>query len=324
MKVLYLAGSGQHSHDYGAAFLFDGLVEVLGYENVIDWPPNPTFHLSSPGARDDCDLDSDLCYPTRNAFKHLWGFDLCIVAVTDPRVAGIYASLDAHIPIVAVDFSDEVRNRRTEYEACMGRPLAAYFKRELPVGADWGVSLPLMYPASRVPALDWDTKRGLCYYATYHGGGSAGQPRIAMAEALGAKRCESGNFAGDGILLTKGQAKGTRPSPEEYHRRMTTALVGIHFNCAQNWDSNRFWENFAFGLAQVAEKPRIHIPNAPEDGKHCVYVEKPDDVPGEVRALLNDPDRAREMAVAGHEHFLNHHSSRARARYVLDTIRRMA
>ena len=340
MNVVYLMGGGDHDHDYGLAGLFDGLVEVLGYDAVHDLPENPTMHLSSYAARDHCGLDSDRCYESRlstSYYGNYWQLrerltgapsdTIIVLGKPDAESRQVIEASDKangkRFPIIAVDYSDQVADRRAEYEQCAGRPLAAYFKRELPIGADWGYPLPLSYPASRVGTLDFEAKNGLAYYATTHGGGAPGKPRIAIAEALGAM-WHGSELIGPGIHLTAGQEKGTRLSPEELHERMRVALVGISWNGAVNVDCNRTWENFAFGLAQVAEYPRIQIPNVPEHGKHCLYAKSPDEVPGYVSVLLDNTAYAREMAKAGHEHFLKWHCSRARAEYLLDIVSKVA
>ena len=340
MNVLYLSGSGEHRHDYGAAFLFDGLVEVLGFDNVRDFPENPTYHLSGPHSRDSCELDADLFYPTRGSSSFSNKFELrerlmgmpdetvAVIAVSFPldahiaqEISDICAVLHPSIPIMAVDYSDIVKNMRQHYELLAGRPLAAYFKRELPHGADWGYPLPLSYPASRVGALDFEAKKPIVmYHATDHGGGLPGIPRRLIVSQL----CRDLDDDQLDVALYPGQEKGSRPSPEEYNERKRRALVGVSWNGAINWDCSRFWNNFAFGVAQVAEYPRIQIPHMPEHGEHCIYVRNPEDVVAPVQVLVDNPAYAREMAKAGHEYFLKWHCSRARAEYLLDIVKKVA
>jgi spore maturation protein CgeB len=98
---------------------------------------------------------------------------------------------------------------------------------------------------------------------------------------------------------------------------MEVATVGISWNGAKNWDNNRFWENLAAGLAQVAERPRIQIPHEPVDGEEVVYVDRPEEVAPAVLKLVCDPDRAMRMQAGAYARFLRHHSSEARARYLM-------
>lgn len=325
MKVLYLAGSNWHSHDYGNAFLFDGLIEVLSYSNVIDWPENPTFHLRDATERDACGLDSDLFYPEREvratttaAFQGTNAATLIVLAVAD-RNGNAACKAMPHVPVVAVDYSDQVVSRRAEYEACAGRPLAAYFKRELslvPPVSDDAYSLPLCYPASRVPKQFPDKTHTIVYHATNHRAAGPGLPRMHIVDKL----CELLEPEQLDVGLYVGQEKGTRPTPEELHDKMARGLIGISWNGwphVAQWDSNRFHENFAFGLAQVAERPRIQLPELPVDGRDCLFADTPDQVVKLVVDLARDEARARTIAAAGHAWFMKHDTSRARAMYLL-------
>lgn len=320
MKILYLAGSGQHSHDYGNAYLFDGLVEVLGYDSVIDWPVNPTFHLLDASERDECALDSDLFYGPRTYTE--WNFDLIVLATCDSFA---FTACNGHksVPVVAVDYSDQVADRRAEYEACASRRITAYFKRELPAAGENCYPLPMCYPASRVPRQSPDKAHTVVYHATNHAASGPGLPRMQIVNQL--RNLLHADQLDMGLYV--GQEKGTRPTPEELHERMARSLISFSWNGwphVVQWDCNRFWENFAFGLAQVAEMPRIQIPNAPVDEKHCLYATTPEEVVDMVWLLSRDEKWAHELAAAGHAHFMQHHTSAARARYLLDIVSKVA
>lgn len=306
-RVLYMAGSGLHAHSYGDAFLFDGLKQIPGIE-VINYPVNPTFFLGSPEDRDDCDLDSDLFYrPNPFSFNHA---DPDVLIMTVPQ----RVVLSDHVVRVGVDMSDSLGNTRGAYAEAMGR-CDFYFKRELPAGESWAYPLPLTYPLNRSTFKEQRSKF-LFYHATNHGGGGPGIPRMKIKHdlelILPPDRIS--------VHLTPGQGKGHRLSPEAYHELMVDAWVGISWNGAANWDCNRFWENFAFGLLQVAEHPRIEIPNPPISGVHCIYVDSPDKVKDVVIELYKNPEATRHLARLGHEFFKENHSSVARATYLLKQI----
>lgn len=335
MKVAYLVSDGEHSHCYGSDFLFVGLVNNLGFGSVLDWPEKPPLHCSvverthfDVPLRDTCQIASDSAFPRRGTTPYdLLDADVAIIALPPyapdaGRIAELCRGLPRSMPIAALDASDRVENCAGWYSEIAGRSLAGYFKREYPIGASWPgtFACPLSYPASRVGELEWGAKRGVFYHATDHGGGAPGVPRQAIQRSLlgiiAANRAVV-DVAFD-ISLTPSQEN--RLSPEEYHACMAQALVGISYNGAVNWDCNRFWENLAYGLCQVAERPTIQIPNPPLDGVHCYYVGTPDEAAQLVWALLNDEERAGRIARAGHAHFLRHHSSEARARYVLGML----
>lgn len=319
MKVLFLAGDSEHAHDYGLAYLFDGLCEVLGFDNVIDYPENPTFHLASPEDRDECALDSDLFYPRRSiAFEEAaLGVDLIIVGVANVTAwRACHHPLLANTPVIAVDMSDQVRDQRAQFEEAIGKKVAAYCKREIPIGENWGFALPLSYPASRVPDPMPSKKQVVHYHATAHGFDGPGIPRMEIIAALRSLVPETMLDVG----LYRGQAKGTRPSPEEYNAAKAQSLVGISWNGwphVTQYDNNRLWSNFAFGLAQVIEKPRIILPMFPLDGTHCLYAKTPREAARLAADLVLDPERAKTIGEAGRQHFLKHHSSAARATRLL-------
>lgn len=347
MKVAYLVSGTPCAHCYGSDNLLSGLFTELGTANVYDWPEKDNVHLPSIAARDACAISSDACWPRkRHGFDAVAACDVAIIA-THPdapdatAIAAACSRLPRSMPIAAIDASDRVENHRNFYEAVAGRPLAAYFKREYPIGETWAktYACPLSYPASRVGELP--EKSLIAFYvATNHGGGAPGVPRTAIVSDLAAKATEAkwqvryqaespqiliANAAADTsprpvIVAQLHLSQENRPTPEQYHARMAEALIGISWNGADNWDCLRHWENFAYGLCQVAETPRIQIPNVPQDGAHCFYVNTPDAVAPLVWALLHDEDTARRVARDGRAHFLKHHSSEARARYVLKTL----
>ena len=117
------------------------------------------------------------------------------------------------------------------------------------------------------------------------------------------------------MLLTPSQEN--RLTPEAYHARMAEALIGVSWNGAVNFDSNRFAESFAHGLCLVSETPRIQMPHPYENMKHAIFVKHPEQVAPMVRVLLDDPAAAVRIAVTGHQHFLTYHCAAARARYIL-------
>lgn len=173
----------------------------------------------------------------------------------------------------------------------------------------------MCYPTERCTVVPSESRRGVFYHATDHGGGAPGIPRRKIVADI------LRDIPDADVQLYPGQAKGTRPSPEDYHKRMAQSLIGVSWNGAVNWDNNRFWENFAYGLAQVAERPRIQIPHEPIHGIDCLYVDTPEEVAPAVLWLHKNPEAALRIARNGHAHFLRRHSSEMRARYVLDAIR---
>lgn len=331
MKVLFLASAAECSHDYAADFLLAGFIGSFGIDNVFDYPEKSNVHLADLSQRDHCMIDSDQTLPYRHYGLRDVAPDVDLVVlgyqpfIPVPDVDNVRRALalaPVGVPIAAIDGSDHLDDLRHLYEAHTGRQDLLYFKREYPLDADYGprcFPLPLSYPRSRVPK-EWPKREDrLCYHASSHGGavdGNPGLPRIAIVDLLRKMVSSTGL---DVELYPGSEGPGRRMRPEQYHERLMRSSVGLSWNGARNWDSNRFWENFAFGVAQVAERPRIQIPDAPIDGEHCLYADTPTEAAFLVRDLLDgDPVRVERMMRAGHEHFLAHHSSEARARYVVE------
>ena len=335
MKILFLTTAAPCGHDYAADFLLAGFVNnAVGRDEVYDYPEKPNVHLSDLSKRDRCMIDSDQALPyrrhsledaARNADLVVLGYQPFIPGVDVENVRRALSLAPAGVPVAAIDGSDHLDDLSHLYQAHCGRGDIAYFKREYPIGADYGprcFPLPLSYPRSRVPK-EWPSRQHrLCYHASSHGGAvdsNPALPRITIVDLL--RRLVSSDKL-DVDLYPGSEGPGRRMRPEQYHERLMRSSVGLSWNGASNWDSNRFWENFAFGVAQVAERPRIQIPNAPVDGEHCLYADSPHEAAFLVRDLLDgDPVRVERMRLAGHHHFQWFHASEARAAYVVEMMK---
>ena len=352
MKVLYLPTWNRHSHDLSSDHLLTGLYAVLGYDNVVAFPEGDSMHALRTDTNKitgktydisdepcetcrQCAYDSDFRHPRKNLSD-----DALIAAVRECNVAiiatqpgdgtmnGLYQFLRDHWPlnkpVVAVDGSDTFGGDSSFYRSLAGRPLAAFFKRELPLGDQSAIPFPLMYPASRVPKQFPPKRHRVFYHASSHGGTGPGLPRTQIERDL-RRRFPHGPHGEPPFALEVQLYKDRNENikPDEYHRRMAESLVGISWNgfpYVQQFDSNRLWENFAFGLAQVSERPRIRIPKEPVDGVHCLYVDTVDEVGPAVEQLMREPEKAAMIAQQGHTWFMQHHTAEARAAYLLNIV----
>lgn len=329
MKVLVLVNGAKCAHDYGSAYIIDGLRTVCGADNVFDFPQPPCLHLKPGEPRDGCNIDSDAWWPMKslNTLSDvLAGVDVVLIGF-GPGVDAMSAYTAGNIcnkalptvPVGVLDMSDQVVDLRGWYAQFLKRPFV-YFKRELPLGANWGHPCPLTYPSWKaweyLGSKEWADKTNkltVFYHATDHGGGPPGVPRRQIVDAL-RRMAQPPSLD---VMLTPSQEN--RLSPEAYHERMASALIGIAWNGAPNWDNNRAWENFAFGLCQVMERPRIQIPHPPVHLEHACLVDSPAEVAPMVRMLLSE-GTALDVAQEGHAWFLAHHAADRRAQYILDTI----
>ena len=331
MNILYLVTDHPHPHDYGADHLYLGLVALQGADQVWDWPPKPTLHLETRDRRDACQMDCDQAVPLRaNAAEDVASLaqraDLVIIALhANEENAALLAQALPHVPpgtpVVAYDASDTVANLREWYTGVALRPLAVYAKREVPLGmADaWGaLPLPLCYPhRAEHDTLPRKVPRVVYHAAehTYKGRvGPPGVPRATIVQGLRTLLPASHLDVG----LYSGQRE--RPLPEDYHAKLARALVGVSWNGAPNWDCNRFWESFAYGLCLIAERPRIELPFAPAHLQHCFYVDAPEQVATVAKMLLHNVGWALRLASQGHDWWKLHHTPTARAQRLLDAV----
>lgn len=330
MKVLFCSTARPHGHDYAAGFLFDGFATVC---DTVLWPRTPYLVLPEdpkrsgsrypdPSTRDACHLDCDQAWPESivGSDDAVFGdlaagnFDLIVgttSAIESYRAARNRNAHDA--PCALIDGSDSGQRRDDGAGGVL-------FKRELPIGATWAHPCPLTYPLRRVVLTDSQPRSGVVYCTSVHGG-QAGA-RCTIAEGLESTE--------DAFVATDDD-RARRPSLEALHERLGRGLVGIHWNplvpvsslrqeTDSGWDGNRLHENLAFGVAVVSLRPFIQIPEpAFVHGEHLIYVDSPEEAIAEAKWLLSDPWTALDIARKGQLHFMQHHSSVARARYVAKT-----
>lgn len=324
MKVLFTFGASACSHDYLNGFLFSGFKSIFGLgDAVVESPPAHWLHLASEEDRDACELDCDMFYLTAG---ELFGravdrfrnrdFDLVVAkfsAFEDGTLQKIVGDNEHGVPLALCYGLDEVRPVMPEIRERLPKG-TVFFQREVPIGAmpreDWGIPLPFCYPAGRAVAPSAD-RRGAIYWTTTHDGTATMRNDIV---------CDLVRGGLTNVLATPKQQP--RPLPEAYHKILAKHLVGVHWSPPRTgldhgYFSNRLFENAAYGLVQVAQRPFVEFPNAFEDGKHIVYVDEPAQVASAVAKLLAEPERALEMAQTSFEHFKTFHSARARAEYLL-------
>lgn len=331
MRVLMAMPDAVHGHNYLGDYLVAGFRALLGPHNVYDIPEAPWLHLDSIEARDECVLDCDATWPrhyvtTAQAHDHLrsgW-FDLIVVTDAFTSLAALAVHNVRHVPVVFVDGDDRAKNHLQEANNAAQNESVEYFKRELPLDAMWAYPCPMTYPEEKVRVVTADNRDGrearLVYHTVAYGPGA---PRDRIVASLADQPWAD--------VSANRLERWERLTPEAVHDRMAKALVSCHWNPPfdpvtdhagqSGWDANRFWENCAMGVVTIAQRPFIRFPAGTEftDGENVVWVDRPEDVAPAAQALIDDPDRARAMAVAAQRWFLDHHCARERAKYILRT-----
>lgn len=330
MRILFVTQRSLCGHNYAHCALYSGLrslqrsgflCEVGCYPIVAPWlhlqphPLYPNTGLPAEGARDHCQIDTDAAWPQPDGLSDKP--DLILGSTHALRELGEAASW-SDVPIAVVDGDDVGLNQSAAItDTLRGKPFH-YFKRELPAGATWAAPLPFSYPGTRVPAYEAPgatREPAVAYYASH--GNHAATARIEIVDRLRA-------LCGDRAWVGLDDDKVKRPTPERTHALMARATVGVHWNpygasapWTHGWDGHRFWESVAHGLAVVALRPWIEIPEPFVDGEEVVYVDSPAQLATEAARLVEDPDRARRMGRAAQAKLLRHHTAESRVLWIM-------
>src|SRR5574340_1528594 len=103
MKILYLVADGEHAHSYGDDFLLEGFYNILGFDNIFDFPEKACVHLPSIEARDDCQISSDSVHPRKEyRIEDVASTcDLAVMTAPDPRLFYACSLIPSSVPVVA-------------------------------------------------------------------------------------------------------------------------------------------------------------------------------------------------------------------------------
>ncbi len=313
LRVLYVIHT---ESDYGSDVLFAGLRSLLGGENVVDFPWKPPLHGLPPNDHVHYPCTFDLpgeALPADQVAAELRAgrFDAVLVSDTlgaldaaelGPVLAGV-----GETPVFVVDMWDQCGDYRDDICAHFGiGRTAGQFKREMLAGVPYSagtVALPFAYDLGHVPGdVAFDGREGLFW---------AGQVQYGARRATLEYLREHW-----GVDLAK------RFTQEEYACELLRRLVGLCL-FGNGFDTVRYWELPAHGCMLLAERPPIGIPYDFEDGKHALFFDDLPELEERLRYCRAHPEAARDIAEAGHRHFLQHHTGEARARHLLGWMEQM-
>lgn len=321
MKVLFI---DHPEADYLAAILFLGLCEVLGADNVVDWPRKKSYHGEShvytlpPGYWNSgapgftapfawFPAQAGREWPDDEVQARIGEFDLVILA--SPRQYNRDAlrdlvrrvGRDALRKLVFLDGEDDVRVHWDPIRAFRPEIL---FKRELTRRAEDERPVPLRLepfpfatplPPSAAKPKDID----IAFL-----GGATWPGRAAAHDAL------SGAFGSRYV-------GGFQPY-EAYLDIMARARIGVSVR-GHGMDTYRYWEIPSFeGTMLLADRlPLLRGPYAMQEGVHMAYFDGPEDLVRVASEYLGDEPRRAAVAHEGNLHLRNHHTPSARARQLL-------
>ena len=309
-RVLCLLPRRAH---YGLDVLYEGLCDVLGDANVVDFPRKPTLH----GIRDP-ELAHYPCQIDRGAppvaFEDLLEqvragrFDLIFQGILDAhewttQAGELLRAAAGQTPIVLTDALDEMDDFREVSAAISGvSDFLACLKRERIQGFDYGpevIPFPFAYPDRLVP--------GETTVAT----SERDIPLFWAGREHGLRR-----RALDHVRRITGLSLDASYPPDQYKHCLLRARAGLNLAGA-GFDTVRYWEIPAHGALLISETLPIEIPHNFRHGIDAFFFRTPAEL-AEIWAWCTaHPDDAREMAMAGYARLTAHHTARARARQVL-------
>ncbi len=301
--------------DYGADVLFDGLADILGDNNVVDFPWKGTLHGEEPATQQH--------YPCM--FQRP-GLRLAFEDVLEQMAAGRFDGVlyCAHTnawhgedlkaltaaspttPIYLVDQSDSPVNHREAMAAHVGASSdAPYFKREMLQAVDYGPNafpLPFAYPSGRLKPMEPD--RGIPLFWAGH--------RQFGLRRLYLEHIES--------LL--GRPLDQQLTQADYAEQLANARIGLNF-FGFGYDTVRYWELPAHGCMLLSERLPIRVPNNFVLGESAVFFDDLEELERRLVYYLERPEESAHIAQAGRVHLEQHHTGVARAKQFLARIQRL-
>ncbi len=310
LKVLFLLHA---QSDYGSDVLYDGLCRVLGSENVIEYPGKPYLHgeSSQVGGSYPCMFDWPRSPHTREdiqAMLEAGEFDVILYSDTlltlDKEEIRSLLSHAKRTPLFIVDMWDQCGDYWADIAEYIDyKPISGYFKREYLRGGNYHentIPLPFSYSEGRIPTVVNNAAREGLFWA---GKIEYGTRTLTLS------------FVRDkfGVDITQ------QYSQEEYVAVLRNKLMGLCL-FGNGFDTVRYWELPAHGCMLLAERLPIVVPYDFEDGVSAVFFDDLKELEEKLTYYLQHREEAQQIAMAGHTHLCEHHTSTCRARYMLAQI----
>lgn len=299
--------------NHGLDVLFDGLTQVLGSGNVVDFPQKPTLHGSQPERFGyyPCLFNHPIHTPPVEELKdqlRQGAFDIVLLGdserVHDQELIRQIMEAAQGTPVFLLDMLDNLRDNRPVMLQHAGLDaFAGYFKREMVACVDYGVDtfpLPFAYPDSYLT----DSKVHDRDIPVFWAGNRAYGTRKLYLEYL--EQAHSLDFS-------------TLYGPEDYVGLLDRALIGLDMP-GFGFDTVRYWEVPAHGGMLLTERRPTLIPFNFEHGVSAVYYDDLPDLEAKLLHYMAHPSEAQSIAAAGTALLREHHTGSARARHLLGWV----
>jgi len=336
MKVLMLTHPEQ---DYGEFFLFSGLINLLGEDNLIVYPQklsymgfaDTSYLLHNENKRGmTCPasyvvLKKLRIYPFEEIVDEMSSIDLIVLA--SPRHYAIHAlqfikQIYGNIPkpLAFVDGEDGDNIREDLIEEFKPQFI---FKREL------RYPIPNIHPlpfSSCLPYLPYfeelkSMPKTLDVFALF---GNTHQIRVDVIQFLLEQNLPNSYIGIDTNALPWQNENRFKIPPlvgyEVYLRKMASAKINIVLR-GHGRDTVRYWEAANVNSLMLIKDPGIIIPHPYIDKVHCVYFDELNDLREKIDYYLSHEDERLAIANNCFEHTMKYHTNEKRAEQFLETIK---
>ena len=314
--------------DYGQYFLWRGLVQILGDENVVTFPFKKTYYgevdndyilpdgkkgFTSPYEFAE-KRDKPRIWSLDDVVNKLYTFDLIILSSLRDYALLAYNDIKNKLgtiqcPLVYTDYEDYSGMNMWAIDKIKPDIL---FKREYLKGEPYPSHYPL-YPLPFSSNIEPDMfPRTEKEYDVFFACGITHPIRQEIIDKIyDIVKRHNIKFIGGGNQF--------RRSWKEYNELMAKSKINIIAR-GWGWDTVRAWEAPAHdGMTMWYEHPQI-IQHPFEDKIHTVYFNL-DNFEEKLLYYLEHNDERDQIAYLGREHLYKHHTNRARAQEFLNTVK---
>ena len=319
MKIL------QYTHeemDYGESYLWAGLCQICGNENVVTYPLKKIYYGM---VADDYILDSGqtgftgvpeyikpqplVQWSFEEIVNRINEFDLFVLSSPRTHAVGALRQIKETLgyiprPLAFCDHEDG-SNLKTNLikEFCPD----FIFKREIFSPAQNIYQLPFSstcydYPDNEIKDIDLFYSVGLTW-----------PDRLQIRDLL-----KSSEALKKYNIEVRCNAKDPLLGYKEYIDKMSRSKINV-ISRGHGVDCCRTWEAFSFSGLVLSDRTSLVIPNPFTENVNVVYCDMNNLIDKIVYYLEHDEERIK-IGHAGREHLLKYHTSEARARYFLHIV----
>lgn len=325
MKVLFIASN---SFDYLQDIAFSGLLKVLGASQVTHWKFNPKFIVPFKRYPKNMGWHPTAWQTTKFGLPKPEKFDVVIVGACKADAFNSYIAIanriPSTVPVVFLDGGDweeiggdlaRTGEPQLFERARHARDFDWIFKREYIIERKYPTNvkpLPFGFNLSCLPALSSTKQYDVTFWAT--------KSHPIRAKALGLLQHEF-DCEKNGTTVEQTFKKFKRRG-QFYLQELASSKVALNFR-GNGWDTLRYWEVPAVGGFMMSQKPGIFIPNNFEHEKHVVFCKDDlSDLLPLCEYYLKNEKQRETMALAAKQHLHAFHTDVARAKSILEVVKK--